>query len=77
MDSLYTLEKFHEAVDHLALGDGDFRARLSVALYPLINLRGLTRNCLGSQPRSHACLRRDHRVGPERRLRFLVTLFDA
>ena len=39
-DDLYPLEKFGDAVDSLVFGRGDIRARLTMALYPLINLRG-------------------------------------
>jgi hypothetical protein len=41
-DDLYTLEKFGDAVESLVLGRGDIRARLAMAIYPLINLRDRT-----------------------------------
>jgi hypothetical protein len=41
-DGLYTVEKFADAVESLVFGRGDIRARLAMALYPLINLRGRT-----------------------------------
>lgn len=42
VDELYTLEKFGDAIESLVLGRGDVRARLVMALYPLIHLRGGT-----------------------------------
>jgi hypothetical protein len=41
-DALYTFEKFGDAVESLVFGRGDIGARLAMALYSLITLRGRT-----------------------------------